>query len=164
MAYDPVPGSVLALDIATRTGWAFGAPGRKPLYGVLVLPQPALDLGGHGAALLDGMADLFMVHQPARVVIERTLGAQQQTNAFTAECLIGLNMLAHTICFRWELPIEKIAATTVRAQVIGSGRAKKPDVMAWCHAQGFTPQDDNAGDALALLHFALRRQPERRAA
>lgn len=163
MPYTPVPDSVLALDIASKTGWAFGAPNLRPTHGILALPAPGLDLGGHGAAFADGMADLLTVHQPSRIVIEAPF-YQAKGQAITIEALLGLNMMAHTIAYRWDLRIAKVPAVTARKAMLGraqfGGRDEgKKAVMAWCRAQGWEPRDDNAGDALVLLAHALKWKP-----
>ncbi|EHM01209.1 hypothetical protein HMPREF9946_02213 [Acetobacteraceae bacterium AT-5844] len=156
MPYNPVPRSVLALDIASRTGWAWGVPGGRLSHGIIDLPPPGIDLGAHGAAFADGLADLLSVHQPARIVVEAPFYASAGS-PITIEALLGLNMMAHTIAWRWDVPIEKIASQTVRASLIGkiAKGESKAAVMAWARAQGHTPNDHNAADALALLTYAL---------
>jgi Holliday junction resolvasome RuvABC endonuclease subunit len=154
---------VLALDIATRTGWAYGARGDKPLHGVLTLPTPALGIGATGAAFNDGVADLLTVHQPARIVVEMPF-FHAAGSPITIETLLGLNMMAHVMAYRWDLAIEKVPAVTCRKAMLGQtrfgGRKQGKDaVMAWCRAQGWTPHDDNAGDALVLWGHAVGYRP-----
>jgi len=163
MPYTPERGSVLALDIATRTGWACGVVGRAPRHGILNLPTPSLGIGATGTAFNDGVADLLTVHQPERIVVEMPF-FHAAGDPITIETLLGLNMMAHYIAYRWDLPIEKVPAVTVRKAMIGKARfggrkEGKAAVMAWCRAQGWFPHDDNAGDALVLWAHAVGYRP-----
>lgn len=157
----PIRGSCLAMDLGSRSGWAFGAPGARVAYGVLKLPPPGLHMGEFGSAFAQGMCDLLAVHNPARIVIEKPFYSAKG-QAVTIESLLGLNMLAQTMAATHGLPCEKLSAQTVRAQMLGRAHFSKDPggteaaVTRWALAEGYRPQDHNAADALLLLHYAMR--------
>ncbi|MBR0682763.1 hypothetical protein GXW74_19885 [Roseomonas eburnea] len=155
-------GGVLALDLATRLGWAFGAPGRRAQCGVvhLVGREP----GAVFAACVDAVADLLDLHQPSRIVAEAPLPVQAQTHGRTAEHQFGLHAVLLLLAYRRSLPASLVRADVARRSVLGrarfGGRSEaKEAVMAWCRGNGFDPADDNAADAMVLLHHALGAPP-----
>ena len=156
-----MPGSsplVLALDLSTKVGWACGRAGGEPDHGVLLLPKGVAGLGAVACAFLDGLMDLHEVQHFERVVMEAPLPPQAQTHAHTARLQLYLAGAVETWCYRRSIECREAAAPTVRKAVLGSGRAKKPEVIAWCQAQGWNPTDDNAADALALWRYATTRR------
>jgi len=52
-----------------------------------------------------------------------------------------------------------VAVSTLKKQICGNGRAKKPAIIAAVRALGYSPKDSNEADALALLlvHRRLAR-------
>jgi Holliday junction resolvasome RuvABC endonuclease subunit len=162
------PPLTLALDLSTKMGWGCGRAGAAPDYGTMLLPAGggAGGLGRVYAAAEQALDDLFAVQHFERVIMEAPLPPAAQTQAHTARVQLGLAAVVDLWCFGRDIPVTEAAATTVRAKVLGMGRAKKADVIAWCQAQGWDPGDNNAADALALLAYAqgVRRQPDLRRA
>lgn len=153
---------ILALDLSSKVGWAVGREGKLSAQGTLFLPSP-ITWGDPLIALIDWLADTVTVFDPKECWVEAPLPAQAQTNARTARMQLFLTAAVHIVCCRRELPVMEAHASTVRAAVVGSGRAKKDAVMEWCRAQGHPYHDHNAADAIALWAYACR-QPKRRAA
>ncbi len=145
---------ILALDLATHTGWAVGPRGRRAAAsGVLKLPAP-VSWGAPMCALIDWAADTCTVFDVAEIWLEAAMPASRQVNDRSARLAFYLAGAMHTFGYRRDVPIREAHAATVRARVVGNGRAKKDDVAAWCRAQGYAPADHNAADALALHGFA----------
>lgn len=153
---------ILALDLSTHVGWAVGGDGKLAAQGTVHLPPP-ITWGETVCAFNDWLADAITVHSPIACWIEAPLPPGAQTHANTARLQLFLTGAAHTICWRRDVPTYEAHASSVRAAVIGNGRAKKADVMAWCREQGHPFHDNNAADAIALWVYASR-QPKRRAA
>lgn len=153
-------GSILALDVATRTGWAFGRPGELPLSGSVRLAPPGSSNGTIGRGLLRWMTDFLTVNQVDALYYEvpidpRHMGAK--TTFATARILLGLPFLVETIAeARGLFYLREARVQDVRKHFVGEARPKdrKGAVMARCRQLGWKPQDDNAGDALALWSFA----------
>lgn len=156
MPYNPVPGSVLALDMASVTGWAWGAPRRAPLHGVYNLPRPGISLGAHYAAFTDALSDLLTIHQPEMIVMEAAMVAGSGS-ALTTETALGRVGIVYLLGYRYEIEVEKVASQTVRKAVLGHGRPDDPKaaVMAWARSKGLRPSTDDAADALATLAWKM---------
>ncbi len=151
----------LALDLSTRTGWAFGRPGATPIHGVWKLGNMS-DLGRLCSCLANSLEDAIAVHQPRRVVFEGPVVKQQTT----ARMLMYLCGVVELISYEHSVRCYEQDVGTVRKAVLGRGRFtrvredgkcvsdNKAQAIAWCRAQGWTPEDDNAADALVLLRYA----------
>ena len=155
------------LDLSTRTGWAAGAPGanRPPLYGLWVLPRlPTmiardLQIGYRMSCLAAKLEDAIAVHKPDRVVFEAPLHLADGSSRL----LIALAGVVEMICCERKIRCEEAHVQAVRALVLGRGRGVNPKarVMKFCAEQGWTPADDNVGDALVLLRYCHTMQRTR---
>lgn len=150
-------GGILALDLATVTGWAWRAPGMlRPRCG-------AWNLAGHHgasyAALADHLADQITLNVPALIVYEAPLPPPKQTHAATARLLLGFCAVVELVAWRRETMIRECARPTACKAVVGNGRATKDDVLAWARAKNYDPPTHDAADALVLLEYAERLNP-----
>lgn len=144
-------GGILFLDLSTNVGWAYGLPGQpSPLWGVWVLPQGP-DLGRRFASYENQLLDAFDAYRPELVGMEAPLPASEQSQAYTAELLLGLAAITECACYRWEKRLVRRASSTLRAAVIGTGRFPRGEakkwVLAWCKGRGWNITDHNASDA-----------------
>lgn len=159
----------LALDLATRSGWAFGSPGCRPACGSIDLPRGGgtAALGAVNAALADALGDLLKMHKPTRLIFEAPAMHMAGRSPHTARLLIYLAGVTELVAYRWSLPCFEAQVQTVRAK-LGIRRAEgdrdwKVAVMRWCVTQGWQPRDDNQADALALLAYSHLVMPQRSA-
>ena len=149
----PAPGVILALDIATRTGWAAsGGDG-----GVLDLSDDHnADYGRMGALIGDWLADRIVTLQPARVVIERPYIGNAPAQVYR---LHGLVWTAHMVCWRHGIPRQEIMPSAWRKSIHGSGKLTtaeaKRRAKAWCAEHlGRRGLDDNEAEARCILAWA----------
>jgi len=153
-------GAILALDIATRTGWAYGKPGELPLSGSERLAPAGSSNGAVGRGLLRWLTDFTKVNAVAALYIEAPMNPQimgGKTTFGTARMLIGLCFLAETVAeARGIYFIREANVQDVRKHFLGKARPKdkKREVMARCKALGWDHTDDNEADALALWAYA----------
>lgn len=161
---------ILALDLATVTGFAYGDLPDS-------LPTPLEVAGGvriptvtHGTfrsgdsktedkiffkTFFNWLDDHITFFNPRLIIFEAPIHTGGRTSFQTARRLMGLATLVDTLCGLRDVPIAKEAdIATIKKHFTGSGRAKKPDMIRQCHALGWQPNDDNAADAIALWHFA----------
>jgi hypothetical protein len=158
----------LALDLATRSGWAFGSPGCRPACGSIDLPRGGgtAALGAVNAALADALGDLLKMHKPTRLIFEAPAMHMAGRSPHTARLLIYLAGVTELVAYRWSLPCFEAQVQTVRAKLAikrREGEQWKPAVIRWCQAQGWQPRDDNQADALALLAYSHLVMPQRSA-
>ena len=153
-------GGILALDLSTRCGWAYGArDADKPQFGTWILPTLGSGLGRVLAAFENQLLDAIAVHAPSLVIVEAPLPPSGQTATTTMELQLGLNGMAAASAYRHETDFKQAAASSVRLEVIGTGRfargQAKAQVMAYCRSIGWDVPDDNAADAALLWRYSV---------
>jgi Holliday junction resolvasome RuvABC endonuclease subunit len=155
---------VLALDLASTVGWAYGLLDEPcPAFGVWRLAY----VGGEGAryaSLENELAAFIDRTQPGHVVVEASLSlaAFAQVSNYRVMCQqITLRGIVLMEAWRASSGISEIDAPTVRAEVMGQRRFSKDtvkrEVVRWCFAHGLRVPDHNAGDAcLTWLWYRAR--------
>ena len=136
---------ILALDIATQTGWA-DSNGK---HGTLDLSEYNHDWG-HLFHVFEGwLADMVADKQPDILAIERPftrLGGQELL-------LQGLNAHAHKVGYLWGWERRETPPTTIKKFTTGTGRATKQDMIDAVSLWGFKPANDHEADAIALMTY-----------
>lgn len=149
----PTARVLLCLDLASTIGFACGSPDLlgEAVHGSLTLPND-VNLGRQYGVFSNWLAEAITDYKPTDLVIEAPfLGKSLRAG----RKLFALTGIAELIAWRRDLRYLEYASASVRKTFCGSGRAKKPDVIAACERRGFAPRDDNAADAIALLHHAV---------
>lgn len=169
-----VTGTIMALDLATRTGFAIGKPGGAIRSGSVRL-RDSEDINSRGFRKLGiWLRDQFSVEMPELVMIEAPLpvGAmidwdggdghrpKFRSNPNTIFFLNGLVSGAHTICGPYGVRCLEASVQTVRKHFVGHARPENPKaaVIARCRQLGLMAsqnKDDNEADALALHDYAV---------
>lgn len=177
---------VLALDLATSTGWAVAdmesyrpltaielagvAPVPKPRSGVYAIPKAKRDdLGAFLDAFDEWLGGLFAMAEPTFVAFEAPW-VGPKTHQDTAHKLLNLAGQVELRCYRSDFVKRYFKANNsrVRAHFIGPGRGKRAEIkaktIAECNARGWQVESDDEADALALLDYAMHCLAPRRAA
>lgn len=170
---------ILAIDAATRTGWAIAtaealaswpglgamSPGCGPIEGVsygvidMSLTKPR---AARFCRFFRWYYDVLDSGEIGHVYYEATL--QFQSSSQAKKIAEGLAAYIEGIAFDHLTPVTDIAPATIKLHFTGSGKAKKPEMIAEARRRGWKPSDDNAADALALLDLAAARYANRRRA
>jgi hypothetical protein len=155
---------ILALDVATTTGWARGCPGEIPTSGSVTFAKStgASDNAVFGNALRWLSAFLEPQPRPAMLIMESMLppGAMQgETSRAVRDRLAGLHGIFRAVAhLRGIYDISTVAVGDVRGHFIHNRTCKREIAKRWtiehCRQLGWTVVDDNAADALATWHFA----------
>ncbi|NDE16409.1 hypothetical protein EBZ80_15905 [bacterium] len=146
--------AILALDLATQTGWAYHANG-------------LISSGSEGFKLKkrDGPGQRFFRFRtwlreqivevkPERVVYEEVM---RWSSGAAAKCYCGLLAIVQTECEAKEIKYEGVHVGTIKKSATGNGNATKEQMIRAAMEQGFRPQDDNEADALHILLLFCRR-------
>tara|TARA_Y100000310_G_C20568932_1_gene756972 strand:+ start:765 stop:1280 length:516 start_codon:yes stop_codon:yes gene_type:complete len=156
-------GIILALDLATRTGFAIGP----------VLPAPRLVGKGEakpqsGAKSFEGSVgkslaglsrfvyDLIEEHKPTLIVFEAPLDPRHlkgKTKKIAGRRLIAMAGLIEMIAFQKQIPVREVPPHKIKKHWTGNGSASKGDMLNVCALHGWNVTDDNEADALALLDY-----------
>lgn len=164
---------VLSFDLATRTGWAMGEPGRAvPMAGAVTLKKPNDPLGVMEQNIGALFVRLFTERPPSIVVWEVPMTpeawyrlCQDQGRMQNGASLIIQNVLAGILrreCGRKEIPFVQVARQTVLKHYTGSARwggrdQGKAAVLKRAGILGHMPvgaKDDDKADAIAGWDWA----------
>lgn len=156
-------GPILALDLATTMGWAYGRrAGEAYQHGSVRLAPPGSSHGALGAALITWMSDFCKVSErPDKVVYESPLNPfamRGRTDFKTARILVSLPFVAESVASLLSIEAQEASVQSVRSHFVGGKIGKgegKMLVMRQCRLLGYEPRDDNAADAIAILDYAL---------
>lgn len=162
---------VLALDLATVTGWAVGdadhPPAPTPLEKSGGADTPAYVSGSHRVAPPNTgigqflsrfdlwLSDNITVHNPSLVVFEAPIIFAGKTSVDTARKLMCLAGHVELVCYRREVRCLEGHIGQVKKHATGNGMADK-SAMTAAAVRRFGPvADDNEADALWLLDHAI---------
>jgi len=162
---------LLALDLATATGWAAFDPEADPpvRFGRFRLPPTGKDVGRY----LDGfhayMVNLVRQSEPNLIVFESPIlptetvdpqtGRKRHTAIATLRKLYGLAAFTEWFAHRHSIQVFEANNKSVRKHFIGTGGAArqlaKRLTMEACKARGWDVEMDDEADALALMDYAV---------
>lgn len=167
---------VLALDLATSTGWAMAdsetyelrtslesavSKPPRPESGFYEVPKRAR--GNIGAFLDDfekWLRAMISVSLPTMVAFEAPL-LRGNTSIDTARKLMALAAVTEMVCYRADCVQRCFEANnaTVRKHFIRKGSGKRDEIkrltIIECEGRGWNVQNDDEADALALLDYAM---------
>ena len=140
---------ILALDMATVTGWATNSPAAS---GTENMKKRAGESRGMLFIRFDSwLQEMLQTVAPEMVVYERPHARGRAAN----EILNGLLAYVTAACERHDIEFTDCPSTTLKKHATGKGNAGKDEMMAACRERfGIDPQDDNQADALWLLDWA----------
>lgn len=147
---------ILALDLATATGWACGAPGDNPRFGTKRMPQTGDEIGRFLVHFEDWLNDFLTVESPRLVVFEAPILRRGPSNPVVARKLMGLANCTETICYRRDIICRQAHLATVKKSFAGSGRADKAEMILAARRWGWDVENDNEADALGLWVEAVK--------
>lgn len=171
-------GGILALDLATVLGWAWASkdavhtwprtmleaqafkPGAGGLFrsGAHRLAEPGSSDGIVGAAYREWLEQHLRFFQPTWIVFEAPLpptGSIARRSLRTARRLMGLAFLTDVIAHEAGLEAREVHISTVKRHFTGHGNAKKPAMIAACHARGIDVKSPDEADAVAVLDVSI---------
>lgn len=159
--------SVLALDLSkSRTGWAlWDGKSDKARHGSQPLGSSLTDMGTVFARVHGLMNDVYAISPYDSVVMEEPLNpaVMNKINSFEVPFLL-YGLASHALSFCAAKGIRNptmVHQATWRRHFIGTmkrGTGKtdlKAMTMARCRQMGLKPKNDDEGDALAILDYAI---------
>lgn len=140
---------ILALDIALKTGFAYGAEGQVT-FGTRDFTGLAKDNAVRGRRFRHWLCELMTEIEPQKLVIEAPVYFSGQRGGATA-LLHGLAWEAHRAAELRGIPRKEVYPVSIKKFITGNARAKKPEVMRAVMNRGYQITNDNEADAVALL-------------
>lgn len=145
--------SILALDLGTRTGWAYATNIGTILSGVWDLKPTKFEGGGMRFLRFQRMLDEFKGNVPIGAIYYEGVRAHRGVDA--AHVYGGLMATLQTWCEVHKIPCDGVGVGEIKRFWTGKGNAPKDVMIAEAIRRGFTVEDDNQADAIALLHLKL---------
>lgn len=153
--------NVLALDLATKTGWALLEAGREE-SGVETFDVKPHESRGMRFVKFNRWLDDFALaigdEVRARVdliVYEQPIAHAGGNRPATIEIAMGFVTRVQEFCARYGIEHSAVYHSTLKKYATGRGNAKKPEMLEAVARRWRRVDDDNEADAIALLHYAL---------
>jgi hypothetical protein len=150
----PAAGAILALDLATVTGWALRSADGFINSGTVSFRPSRYDGGGirylRFRAWLDSMAQ-----DAAGIGVIHYEEVRSHVGTDAAHVFGGLLATLTTWCEQNSIPYQGVPVGTIKRFIAGKGNVDKQAVIAAVRERGFSPSDDNEADAIAILLWAI---------
>lgn len=146
---------ILALDLATKTGWAVVRDGRVVESGVQTFDKRRGE--SNGVLFLRARKWLSEFGHPTSPDLVAYEQAHFRGGAATEIC-VGLQTRAQEVAAEWGVESAPVPTSTLKKWATGVGRAEKSAMIAWAAARiGRQPEDDNEADAIAVGLWAAEQ-------
>ncbi|SHE78359.1 hypothetical protein SAMN05444339_10251 [Loktanella atrilutea] len=159
-------GRILALDLATTTGWALGVPGQPITSGSIRFSGSTEDQSIGFARYTSWIGELLSTHDVTEVCYEQPMDPRHMvnkvtgratTNFATIRLLLGMCAITEAQARIYRVPrLTEAPVQSVRKHLLKHRPAKgqsKIAVAQMLKILGYRPVDDNEADALALILY-----------
>ena len=153
---------ILALDCATRTGWAHGIfrphlDGWTRSSGAVQF-EPAKTAGlprllSDFDSWLEKIVASMSVDKPIGLIVHE----QPHHRGFNTFHLVGMAALVNMRAYRVQANVFSAHSASVKKHATGSGRAKKPEMIAAAKEHWPHVRDDDEADAMWILDYAIKQ-------
>lgn len=145
--------NILALDIATKTGWKTGTSS-----GVWNLkPNRGESEGMRVVRFKAKVRELIELENINVVAYERPAGMHKASIMVASE-MVGV---LKDLCIEKEVELACYSASEIKKFATGKGNANKEAMLKAAIQQGYDPRDDNEADAIHLYNLAKKDLYER---
>jgi Holliday junction resolvasome RuvABC endonuclease subunit len=146
--------AVLALDLATQTGWAYSSAGLVTSGSKGFGLKKGEGSGQRFLKFRSWLRDQIEIIKPDLVAYEEVM---RWSSGAAAKCYCGLLATMQTECEAKEIPYEGVHVGTIKKAATKNGAASKEQMIQAAKSRGYKPTDDNEADAIHLLHIYLDR-------
>ena len=153
---------ILALDLGTQMGWSTRDANGRIRHGSISFHAKRTD--GPGQRWLKFSAHLSALKRELGEIhaayYEHVMahGTKKFPNTIAAHVYGGFLSQLEIFCDVNRIRLEQASVTTVKKVWTGFGNATKDEMVDEARRRGFKPADDNAADALAILHYGIARE------
>jgi len=156
--------NILALDLGTKTGWALAEGGRVESGVQDFAPKRGESAGMRYVAFRRWLAEIAFrggpeaVNNPVDLIVYEM---PHLRGGAAATVLAGLQTRVEEFCAEWTIEYTPVHSATLKKFTTGSGRGDKAAMGEAARRRGWLNHvtavmiDDNEGDAICLLHYAL---------
>lgn len=149
---------ILALDLATTTGWAVRQRDGRVVNGVASFaPRKGWTPGQRWQRVRSFLAETITRHQVHLLAYE---DVRRHMSTDSAHCYGALLALTEMVADSNRVQLLPIGVGVVKKAWTGFGDASKDGMVAEAKRRGFRVADDNEADALAILNVAVLRETD----
>lgn len=149
------PTTILALDLGTKCGFAYGRDGKLMQHGIINLAPNRWEGGGYRfLRFRQKLADFWQAYREDLLIAYEKVVRHKGTAA--AHCYGGLLGILTGFCEEHRIPYHGFTVQEIKQHATGKGNATKGDMIAAAHARGWSPTDDNDADALWIFDHAYQ--------
>jgi len=149
--------NILALDLATKTGWAFWHETSGHESGTVNFTPLKNDPGSRFTKFREWMEWVIWPH-PEADLPDVIYFEDVKFGRKGAEVLGGLIGHMRQIASVHGIPCVGVNAKTLKVFATGNGNASKKDMEHAAQRKGYFPKDDNEADALMLMEYAKAKE------
>lgn len=149
--------NVLALDLGTTTGWAVATRDGRQRSGSMRLDPKKL--GGNGRRWIAFREWLTATAREAGgVQVVYVEDVRRHVSNLSARVYCGYLAMLEAWCAANNVRMELVGVGTIKKAFTGNGRADKDAMVIEARCRGFTVDDDNHADALAILAYGVAQE------
>lgn len=138
---------ILALDLATKTGWCTDSLSGVQTFDVKRGESPGMRFLRCRAWL----AEMYALIPDLKIFCYEQ--AHHRGGAAT-QCGVGLVTVVLEFAAKSGIELMPVHSATLKKWATGNGRAGKPDMIKAAVRRGYNPIDDNEADACLLYEYA----------
>jgi hypothetical protein len=158
--------AILALDIATTTGWALLDPRTpdRPYLGSVRFPSDPGEIGRAAENMRQFLADRHQMHGGLEHIVFEAQHVAGKMDMKVLNRLIGLATMVEWFAYRIDAKCYTVPIGSWRKHAFGTGHMKRDEAkrraMEECRALSFDPTNDNEAEAFFVLDYyiALRNK------
>lgn len=155
--------SILALDLATNTGWATCPVGGEAVSGQKTMPDTGRDIGRFLAVYERWLMMLLAKHNVDLIAYEQPIIAGSK-NLQTLRKLYSLTGLTELIGRKASAEVIEVPISSWRKHFIGRGTGFKRDkldpkqmAITACYERGWNPATHDEAEALGILDYVMAK-------
>lgn len=145
--------AILALDLGTKAGYAIHRNGEITCGTQRFMQRRSWHPGRRWSDYRSWLSSLVADQQVTLIAYE---DVKRHAGTYAAHCYGGFLSMTEMIAQQHNVELISFGVGTIKKEWAGKGNAKKHHMIAEAERRGFSPPDDNAADALAILHCALK--------
>lgn len=147
--------NVLALDLATKCGWAYATRDGKQRSGTERF-APGKSGGQRWVHMRQWLSETAREMGGVQVVYFEDV--KRHVSNLSARAYFGYLAIVEAWCATNNVPMVGVGVGTIKKAFTGKGNATKEDMIAEAERRGIRVTDDNEADALAILAYGVQQE------
>jgi len=153
--------AILALDIATTTGWAILDPRTpdRPYLGTLQLPADPQQVGRAADGMFKFLQERHRMHGGFTDIVFEAQHVGGKIDINVVQRLVGLGAIVEWVAYCISARCYVVHIGAWRKHAFGTARldrkTAKSRALEECRRMGFDPQNDNEAEAMLILDYYM---------